>query len=77
MNISSVSGKNWLYKKFNTSDVNFYIEKYSLNEIVAKLLSIRKNNIDNVDFYLDPKIKNLLPNPFNLKDMKNALKTIS
>jgi len=76
MNISSVSGKNWLYKKFNTSDVNFYIEKYSLNEIVAKLLSIRKNNIDNVDFYLDPKIKNLLPNPFNLKDMKNALKTI-
>ena len=42
MNISSVSGKNWIYKKFDSSDVKSISEKYSLGEISARLLSIRK-----------------------------------
>ncbi len=73
MSLSSVSGKNWLFKKFDTSDITNFSESYSLSEIVAKLLSIRKKNIDNIDLFLDPKIKNLLPNPLHLKDMKNAV----
>ena len=73
MSLSSVSGKNWLFKKFDTSDITNFSENYSLTEIVAKLLSIRKKNIDNIDLFLDPKIKNLLPNPLHLKDMKNAI----
>ena len=73
MSLSSVSGKNWLFKKFDTSDITKFSEDYSLTEIVAKLLSIRKNNIDNINLFLNPKIKNLLPNPLHLKDMKNAV----
>ena len=73
MNFSSVSGKNWLFKKFNSSDVTKFTEDFSLTEIVAKLLSIRKKNIDDIALFLDPKIKNLLPNPLHLKDMKNAI----
>ena len=73
MSLSSVSGKNWLFKKFDTSDITNFSENYSLTEIVAKLLSIRKKNIENIDLFLDPKIKNLLPNPLHLKDMKNAI----
>ena len=73
MNFTSVSGKNWIFKKFNASDVSEYSEKYLLNEIVARLLAIRKKNIDNIDFFLNPTIKNLLPNPLRLKDMKNAV----
>ena len=73
MNFSSVSGKNWLFKKFNSSDVTKFTENYSLTEIVAKLLSIRKKNIDDIALFLDPKIKNLLPNPLHLKDMKSAI----
>ena len=46
MNISSVSGKNWIYKKFDSSDVKSISEKYSLGEISAKLLSIRRKNIN-------------------------------
>ena len=45
MSSQSVSGKNWLFKKFNESEVEKYIENYSLTEIVAKLLSIRKKKI--------------------------------
>ena len=73
MNLTSVSGKNWIYKKFDSSDIIKFIEKYSLSETVAKLLSIRKKGIDNIDLFLNPKIKNLLPNPLQLKDMSNAI----
>jgi len=73
MKVSSVSGKNWLFRKFDESDIINFVENYSLSEIVAKLLSIRKKNIDNIDLFLYPKIKNLLPNPLHLKDMNNAI----
>ena len=73
MNFSSVSGKNWLFRKFDSSDIIKYTENYSLTEIVAKLLSIRKNNINDINFFLNPKIKNFLPNPLHLKDMKSAI----
>ena len=76
MSFSSVSGKNWLFKKFDTSDITKFSEDYSLTEIVAKLLSIRKKNIENITLFLNPKIKNLLPNPSHLKDMKNAVDRI-
>ena len=55
MNFSSVSGKNWLFKKFDSSEIYKFVENYSLSEITAKLLSIRKNNIENIDLFLNPK----------------------
>jgi single-stranded-DNA-specific exonuclease len=73
MNFLSVSGKSWIFKNYNDTDVKNYSEKYSLNNTVAKLISIRKKNIKNIDLYLNPLIKNLLPNPFHLKDMKIAV----
>ncbi len=74
MNALSVTGKNWIYKKFNNNDILKFSEKYSLTETTAKLLSIRKHSIDDIDLFLNPKIKNLLPNPFILKDMNAAVK---
>ena len=73
MSFSSVTGKSWIFKEFNSSDVTKLSESYNLTEIVAKLLSIRKKNINNINLFLNPKIKNLLPNPLHLKDMKTAL----
>ena len=73
MNYSSVTGKNWIFKKYDNLEAKKLSEDYLLSEIVAKLLSIRKKNIENIDLFLDPKIKNFLPNPFKLKDMKIAV----
>ncbi len=73
MNTTSVTGKNWIYKKFNSPYVNGLIERYSLNETLAKLISFRKDHVENIDLFLDPKVKNLLPNPMCLKDMKTAV----
>ena len=73
MNFFSVSGKKWLFKKYNESNVKKYSELFSLNEIVAKLISIREKDIDNIELFLTPTIKNLLPNPLRLKDMNVAV----
>ena len=73
MNFHSVSGKNWIFKNFNFSEVKELSENYSISEITAKLLAIRKKNIENIDLYLNPTIKNLLPNPLTLKDMDLAV----
>ena len=73
MKVNSVSGKNWEFKKFDYSEQRKLSEKYSLSEIVSKLIATRKNNINNVDFFLNPTIKDLLPNPYTIKDMKKAV----
>ena len=73
MSFNSVSGKSWIFKKFNNSDIKEISENYTLSEIVAKLIAIRKKNIKNIDLYLNPTIKNLLPNPVVLKDMDIAV----
>ena len=74
MTFASVSGKNWKFKDFDHSDIKKYTENYFLSEIVAKLLAIRKNGIEDINLFLNPTIKNLLPNPLHLKDMENAVK---
>ena len=73
MNALSVSGKNWICKKFNSEEINFFKTNYFLDEIVAKLVSIRKIKKDEIKFFLEPSIKNILPNPYILKDMNSAI----
>jgi single-stranded-DNA-specific exonuclease len=73
MNSLSVSGKSWISKKFNSEEINFFKTNYFLDEIIAKLLSIRKIKKEEVSFFLEPLIKNILPNPYILKDMDRAI----
>ena len=72
MSFVSVSKKNWLFKEFNSSDIKKLSEDHSVSEIVAKLISIRSKNIQDVNIFLNPTIKKLLPDPFVLKDMSLA-----
>ena len=77
MNSISVSGKNWILKKYNQEQINFLKENFSLDEITSKLLSIRKIKKEDVKSFLNPSIKNFLPNPNNLIDMeKSTIRTI-
>ena len=73
MNSASITGKNWIPKEFNFDDINFFKTNYFIDEVVAKLLSIRKIKKEEVKFFLDPSIKSILPNPFILKDMDKAI----
>ena len=73
MSSVSVNGKNWISKEFDSENIDFLKTNYFLDEVVAKLLSIRKINKNNVKSFLNPSIKSLLPNPFILKDMDKAI----
>ena len=73
MNFTSVSGKKWAFKKFVETDAQKLADDFSLNSTVAKLLAIRKKNISDINLFLNPTIKNIMPNPFSLKDMDSAV----
>ena len=63
MNSLSVSRKNWIFKKFDQGDIISFKETFFLDEIISKLLSIRKVKKDEIKSFLKPSIKNFLPNP--------------
>ena len=78
MSLMSVVGKNWIQKEFDLDEIKFIKENFFLDEIVAKLLSIRKIKKEEINFFLNPSIKNSLPNPYSLNDMQKAIdRTIS
>ena len=77
MNSVSVTGKNWILKKFDQEKIVFLKDNFSLDEITAKLLVLRNIKKEDINSFLNPSIKNLLPNPNNLLDMeKSSLRTL-
>ena len=72
MSSFSLSGKNWLLKRYNQEDLKFIKENFDLDEITSKLLSIRNIKKEEVKSFLNPSIKNFLPNPNILKDMEKS-----
>ena len=78
MNSLSVSGKNWIIKKFDQEEITYLKDNFFLDEITAKLLSIRNIKKEDINSFLNPSIKNFLPNPNTLLDMnKSSSRTIS
>ena len=77
MNFNSVLKKNWVLNKFNNEEVIQISEKFSLKEITSRLLSIRNIGIQNVELFLNPTIKNSMPNPYQISDMDTAVTRIS
>ena len=76
MNSLSVSGKNWVLRKYSEENSNFLKDNFSLDEITSKLLSIRQIKKNEISSFLNPSIKNFLPNPYDLIDMeKSTLRT--
>ena len=73
MNSISVSGKNWKYKVYNQEEINYLKDNYFLDEITSKLISIRKIKKEEITNFLNPSIKNFLPNPEVLKDMRTVV----
>ena len=74
MNSLSVNGKNWILKKYNQKEVTYIKENLLLDDITSKLLSIRKIKKEEIISFLNPSIKNFLPNPNTLTDMSKATK---
>ncbi len=77
MNSVSVTGKNWILKKFDQEKIIYLKDHFSLDEITAKLLALRNIKKEDISSFLNPSIKNFLHNPNNLLDMeKSSLRTL-
>ena len=73
MNESSVTGRKWILKKFDLNDANFIKDNFFLDEVTSKLLAIKMVKKEKISNFLNPTIKNILPNPNILKDMEKSV----
>ena len=74
MNLLSVTGKKWILKNCNSQEVDFIKDNFFLDTMTSKLIAIKKIKKEDINNYLNPTIKNILPNPNVLKDMEKTTK---
>ncbi len=72
MNYKSVTGKNWLFKQYDENYAKKIYETFHFSEILSKIISIRKIKLDQIENFINPTIKENIPNPNSIKDMDIA-----
>ena len=69
----SILNQNWHQKKFDERLAMAIYQRFGLSEVLSNLLSSREISLAEIENFLEPKIKNILPNPFELGDMEKAV----
>ncbi|AZL15061.1 single-stranded-DNA-specific exonuclease RecJ [Rickettsiales endosymbiont of Stachyamoeba lipophora] len=72
----SIKGAYWCKKEQNQRDLLFLSQKYNLNPLAAEIVLSRLDNIENAEEFLNPRLKDHLPNPDSLLDMQKASKRV-
>ena len=73
MSLVSVTGKKWTVKNTNQEEVNFLKDNFFLDDITSMLISHRNIKREKVQQFLNPLIKDIIPNPNILKDMEKSV----
>ena len=66
----SLLNNKWSLKDYNERQVLTLSQRNKISPILAKLLTLRNVQSEDVENYLNLNLYNNLPNPFLLKDMK-------
>jgi single-stranded-DNA-specific exonuclease len=73
----SLRGLKWIVEQVDERVIANLTQKLGISEILAVILHNRDiKDVLDAEFFLDPKIRNYLPNPFELKDMDKAVARI-
>ena len=64
MKFQSVTGKNWLFNKYDKNYAKKISETFHYNEFLSKIISIRKIELDQIENFINPTIKKNLINDF-------------
>ncbi|MAV87090.1 MAG: single-stranded-DNA-specific exonuclease RecJ [Rhodospirillaceae bacterium] len=72
----SLSGKCWVEKNYNERNSLALSQKFSLPEIIGRLLDSRGIGHDGVNNFLEPRLSSSLPNPSHLIDLNVGVKRI-
>lgn len=73
----SLNGNIWKIAAYDEHKAETISLKYNLPFCVASIIASRGISIDNVENFLNPKLQNLMPDPFCLKDMEKGIKRIA
>lgn len=73
---TSILGFNWVQKPFDERRAAVIAQRNELPDAIAKIVAAKDIEIEDVEHFLDPKIKNALPNPFDLLDMKEGVEHV-
>ena len=68
----TASGRPWALRAANLRDVSTMVQLLDINPLLARVLSARGVAPDDAASYLAPKLRTSLPDPFVLKDMREA-----
>ena len=73
----SLGGKIWRLNQIDEGACVRVSESFNLPEYLAKILLARGVEFDEVENFLNPKLQNLMPDPYCLKDMKKAVERVA
>jgi single-stranded-DNA-specific exonuclease len=68
----SAAGQLWRLREASDRDVLALTQRLGVSEMLARLLATRNVPIDQAEAYLEPRLRDLLPDPSTLKDMDKA-----
>ncbi len=73
---TSILGLQWHQKKFDERLALGISQRFGISEVLSGLLAEREISLDEIENFLEPKIKTALPNPFELGDMEKAVEHV-
>lgn len=73
---SSIRGRHWVFRCEDEEIIEDYVTEHGLDVLTSRLLAGRGVDVPDVPGFLDPKLKNFMPDPYALADMEAAVTTI-
>ena len=70
-------GRRWLLKKYDERTALTIAQRFGLNELIGRILVTRGVRLEEVEHFLNPSLRNQLPDPGHLKDMVIAAERLS
>ncbi|PCJ24537.1 MAG: single-stranded-DNA-specific exonuclease RecJ [Rickettsiales bacterium] len=69
----SANGKYWSARSYDENFIQELSRFLGISDFLARLISVRVSSPADAQDFLEPKIKSLLPDPFHLRDMEEAV----
>lgn len=73
----SLSGKLWLERPGDERLAQTIAQRCQVPELIGRLLAARGQTLDTVESFLNPRLRDLLPDPSDLKDMDGAAERLA
>lgn len=68
----SATGRRWVARAYDERTVQALAQRHTLPDLLARCLGARDITLETASSFLDPKLRDLLPNPSQFKDMDVA-----